>query len=175
MFSKSIIFIFIFILCLFKPLLIIASTDIVIPQNIKLVGKANLSVLWWKVYKSELYTLTGQYQENIRPLVLKLTYQRSIKKEKLVKETRSQWKSMKIDLKKQDVWAEQLTNMWPDVKKKDSITFYVNKQNISYFYFNDKLIGSIQDTQFAKAFGDIWLADGGEYPSLTKKLTGKSK
>ncbi|WP_444997257.1 chalcone isomerase family protein [Aliikangiella sp. IMCC44359] len=144
-----------------------------LPTQLKLVGQASLSILWWDIYNAELHSLTGQYNEETRPLVLKLTYQRKISQQDLLKETKSQWQDFNISEKKQKEWLDQLKYIWPNVNKKDTIEFYIDRQHNSHFYYNRNFIGSLFDAEFSQAFINIWLADNSDYPELTKKLTGK--
>lgn len=144
-----------------------------LPTDYKLVGKASLSFWWWDIYHSMLYTESGSYQTNENSLLLKLVYQRSISKQQLLDETQSQWKRFKIDVQQQKNWLQQLDAIWSDVKKNDSIAVYLDSQKQSHFYFNEKFVGTIKDAEFAKAFMDIWLSEEGEYPKLSRKLTGK--
>jgi hypothetical protein len=152
-----------------------SSTEngITLPNNLKLVGKASLSVLFWDVYDSELKTLTGSYEKETAPLLLSLTYKRSISSKDLIDETESQWERFKLPKEQEKRWLEQLSETWPSVKENDVIAVYLDKNKYCHFFFNDNLIGSFKDTEFSRYFLAIWLDENGEYPKLTRKLTGK--
>jgi len=151
------------------------ASDIVKPSNLQLVGKAKLSFLWWHVYDSELRTQTGRYEKGINPLILKLTYKRKISQEELIDETESQWKKFKLEPAQKKKWLQQLSSIWPSVKKNDVLEVYLDKHQYAHFFFNEKLIGSLEDTQFSYYFLAIWLGEKSAYPKLTRALTGKNK
>lgn len=151
---------------------IVANAPTTLPTNLKLVGTANLSIWWWDIYDAELYNAEGIYKSNQGPLLLKLTYQREIDSEDLVSETASQWERFSLGEDKTQAWLEQVATIWPDVKENDSITFYIDKIGNCHFYFNGQFIGSIKDPEFSENFVNIWLANDGPYPTMTRKLTG---
>lgn len=172
MFSKYRLFVIIFLISS-APLL---AANPKLPNDLKLVGKAKLSFLWWHIYDSELKTLTGDYQKNLAPLLLTLTYKRSITQQELVDETESQWKTFNLPSEKQAVWLQQLSSFWPNVKKNDVIAVFLDANQHTHFFFNDRFIGSLNSPEFGEAFLAIWLdEDKSAYPKLTRKLTGKKK
>ena len=142
------------------------------PTNLSLVGQSSLSFFWWDIYDAELYNQSGQYQQDQWPLLLKLTYQRSIKSVDLLEETDSQWQRFNISQEQRQFWLSQLAKIWPDVHKDDSIAFYVDNSGNCHFYFNQSFIGSVNDAEFSVHFANIWLAKDGPFPKMTRKLTG---
>ena len=165
-------------ICFFLLLNIFFTRDAfgkTIPKQYTLVGQASLSILWWEIYEAELYTQSGQYQDNQIPIYLKLTYRRNIDSQELIEETQSQWKRFDIVESKQRVWLSQLESIWPNVKENDSIAFFINAEGVCNFYFNDEFIGSVASKEFSQNFANIWLAPNGPYPKMTRRLTGKDK
>ena len=146
-------------------------------QNLplELVGKSNFSVLFWDIYKVNLYAEKGKYSHGQVPLTLELTYQREISSQDLVDETEKQWQRFDLKESEKKHWLTQLRLIWPDVKKNDSITFHIDHKNDTSFYFNNDFIGKIEGEAFSQALAMIWLDANGPYPEMTKQLTGKVK
>ncbi|BDX08519.1 chalcone isomerase family protein [Planctobacterium marinum] len=140
-------------------------------KSMKLVGEGKLSFLFWDIYYARLYSADGRYQEQAYPLALELTYLRDFTKQQLVEETAKQWKKLGFeDETKTQTWLSRLSELWPDVEEKQSITLYIDNQNRSFFYFNAELLGQIDDAEFSQAFLAIWLSEDTSAPEVRKKL-----
>ena len=69
-------------------------------------------------------------------------------------------------------WGELLKKILPDVDAGDRLTgVNVPKRGVQ-FYQNGKLIGSIDDIAFARAFFGIWLDPATSEPALRQQLLG---
>lgn len=161
----------IFIVFLFPNLTSIANET---PTEMRLVGQAKLSVLFWDVYQSSLYTPSGRFDGITAPLKLKLVYLRNIESKALVSATREQWQKLGLYQNAHEQWLDQLQTMWPSVRPGDSIVLDWTATGHSHFYYNDKLIGSIASPEFGKLFAAIWLSEKTEYPQVRKQLIGAS-
>ncbi len=137
------------------------------------VGKSTLRVAIWRIYDAELLSQSGQYKAQ-QPFALQITYLRTIRKDHLVKETEKQWKKI-YDGEKyyKDEWLDQLFDIFPNVKKGDNLTFFVDGENRGSFYFNGKFLGAIDDPNFSKSFSGIWLSEKTTRPRLRKQLIGE--
>jgi hypothetical protein len=142
--------------------------------EMKLVGQAKLSVLFWDVYDSSLYTPSGRFEGIAAPLKLELVYLRNITSRELVDATREQWQKLGLYRPDHEPWLQQLQTMWPNVKPGDSITLDWSSVERSRFYFNGRLIGSIESPDFGQMFAAIWLSEKTEYPKVRKQLIGAS-
>jgi hypothetical protein len=67
-----------------------------------------------------------------------------------------------------------LEKIWPDIKEGDSLSLYVSN-NKSTFYFNNDLIGEIEQQEFSQLFLDIWLSKNTSEPKLRLELLGINK
>ncbi|MCO4758750.1 MAG: chalcone isomerase family protein [Oceanospirillaceae bacterium] len=143
-----------------------------LPQQYKPVGAATLRVLWFDVYAAELRSPDGVFSAMKGPLLLKLTYLRDIKRQKLLDETAAQLESVSPELRSR--WLSQLEAIWPDIGKGDQLWFYLDAGGKGHFYFNERYIGSINDIRFGTAFLSIWLAEDSSYPDLARKLRGET-
>lgn len=140
--------------------------------EMKLVGQAKLSVLFWDVYDSSLYTPSGRFEGIAAPLKLQLVYLRNIASRELVDATREQWQKLGLYRPEHEAWLAELQRMWPSVKPGDSITLDWSEPQQSRFYFNGRPIGSIDDARFGELFAAIWLSEKTEYPKVRKQLIG---
>lgn len=67
-------------------------------------------------------------------------------------------------------WLSQMIAIFPDVAREDQITGIHRPKQGALFYFNDRLLGQINDPEFAAAFFGIWLAPGTREPGLRAAL-----
>ncbi|WP_340679766.1 chalcone isomerase family protein [Paraglaciecola sp.] len=135
-------------------------------------GSGEMRYLWWSLYDAELYLAQLPYQANQWPQALKLTYQRDITKEDLIDATADQWQQLKLSHPQQQTWLTQLAIIWPDIQKNDELILLIKDDGVSYFYFNQQLLGSISQAEFGPAFLAIWLDAGTSEPKLRQNLLG---
>ncbi|MGH1460954.1 MAG: chalcone isomerase family protein [Neptuniibacter sp.] len=158
----------------FLLLLPVSSTEVTPPDDWERVGAAELKVLWFKVYKAELFTATGVYDQPEMPLLLQLTYQRDISKADLIDETEEQLKPFAPG-EKVSAWLIQLDQIWPEIRQGDQFSFWVDEQGKGSFFHNQRWIGTLAAPEFSYAFINIWLSEQSNYPELAKKLRGDSR
>ena len=142
--------------------------------ELKKVGEAKLKVLFWDVYNSSLYSQTGEYQAEIFPQALKINYLRDIDAEDLIERTQQEWQKLGIKQEIFTAWIPLLTEIFPNIKKGDTLLLNVNKDQHSEFYFNGKTIGKITDKNFGPSFLRIWLDENSSYPKVRNKLIGSN-
>ena len=136
-----------------------------------LVGEARLKVLIWEVYDSVLFTPNGQWHGDA-PYRLSLHYLRNIPAAKLVEETEKAWQHQGIDHPRLNEWLELLGELWPDITEGDNLVFGLGASGDSAFWFNGTTLGSIEDRDFGKLFGGIWLDPDTPRPELRAQLIG---
>jgi hypothetical protein len=136
-----------------------------------LVGQARLKVLVWEVYDSALFTPSGRWQGDA-PYQLSLHYLRDIPAAKLVEETEKAWREQRRSHPKQNEWLALLGDLWPDISQGDNLVFGLNAAGDSTFWFNGSSIGGINDRDFGKLFGGIWLDPDTPRPELRAQLIG---
>ena len=144
-------------------------------DDLKKVGEAKLKVLFWDVYNSSLYNKTGEYQAEQFPQALKVNYLRDIDAEDLIEKTQDEWEKLGIKQVTFSQWIPLLTNIFPDIKKGDTLFLSVSEDQQSEFFFNGKTIGKITDQSFGKSFLRIWLDENCSYPKVRNKLIGSNK
>jgi hypothetical protein len=143
--------------------------------QLKKVGEAKLKVLFWDVYNSSLYSQTGEYQTEKFPQALKISYLRDIDAEDLIKRTQEEWVKLGIKQETFTPWLPLLTNIFPNIKKGDTLLLSVSEDRRSEFFFNGEAIGKISDQTFGKSFLRIWLDENCSYPRVRNQLIGLHK
>lgn len=150
-----------------------ADSLIANPTNsLKVVGQARLSILFWDVYDSTLYSQNGLFQTKQTPLALKIDYLRDIDAEDLVQKTKQEWGDLQLPDDQIKRWVPQLIEIFPNIKQGDSLLMHLNENNVSEFYYNNKKFGQIKDPLFGHQFLRIWLDENCSYPKVCKKLRG---
>ena len=142
-------------------------------EDLNVVGEARLKFVFWQIYKSTLYSTSGDYQGLEPDLTLQINYRRKISLEQLISRTREEWQKMSFLSDQIEQWLTELKAILPNVEKGDVIILKVDEELRSNFYFNSSFVGRIDSPIFTKAFLDIWLSEKGSYPELQKQLTGR--
>ncbi len=143
-----------------------------VTAQLKTVGKGKMSWFLMEIYQASLHSSDGAYSYKKYPQALKIRYQRDFKKEWLVDATAKEWQKMPIPRQQYKPWLRQLSVLWPDVKKGDSITFLIAENGKGSFYHNNRLLGQVDNPDMAEAFLDIWLAKNTSQPRLRRQLIG---
>ncbi|MFT4874744.1 chalcone isomerase family protein [Congregibacter sp.] len=138
------------------------------------VGEARLKFLFWSVYDSRLYTLSGAYNEGERPLKLEIQYLLDITADALLERTLMEWSNMGRSHPSQEQWRSELANIWTDIQSGDVLSLELDSANRSTFRRNGELLGHIEDPEFGQEFVDIWLSEDCTRPDIRQALLGKS-
>lgn len=143
-------------------------------ENLKQVGEARMSHLFWDIYDAKLFTQSGTYQAEPYPaeqypVLLSLTYLRDVEAEHIVKATNEQWQHLGYS---QFVgqYDEQLLKIWPDIKRGESLSVFVGADEKAVFYHNQRVIGGIDNPAFASHFLAIWLSPNTSEPKMRQQL-----
>ncbi len=138
-------------------------------------GEATFSILFWDLYTASLKTTYGKYPISLEKeqLIFHIDYFADISNEDLIDRTIEQWQHQKIPKEIYSPYIEQLSSIWPNISKGDSLAILVQAEQ-SVFYFNDQYIGVIKDNAFGRLFVDIWLDKKTSEPSMRAKLLGEN-
>lgn len=158
------------LLSLFIALLWIINAQANPVADLKLVGKTEINWMFWKIYDIQLLNSDGRFQRDKYPLALAIRYAREIESERLLGTTVDEWQRQDIAWKTD--WKNQLDTLWPDVLPGDEIILRVDYNRHSHFFHNKRLLGSIEDAEFAPAFLAIWLSENTLKPEAQRQLTG---
>ena len=144
-------------------------------QDLTKYGEGQMSVMFWDLYKAELFGQTPSYQAGATPIALKITYLRDIDKEDLIEATLDQWGHIGYENEAIPNWATQLEQIWPDIKEGSQLIIRLHPDGASDFYDATRKIGRMTDQQFGKAFLAIWLSEKTSEPKLRAQLIGEKK
>jgi len=144
-------------------------------HELKVVGNAVYSLLFWDLYKSQLLTSSGQYSQlsSHDDLIYKIEYLKDVSAVDLVEYTIEQWQHLAINEQQYKDYLPQLTAIWPNIKAGDSLALVV-QNNSSAFYYNGELLGAMTGEHFAILFLDIWLSKNTSEPKLRAQLLGRT-
>ncbi|WP_413112294.1 chalcone isomerase family protein [Thaumasiovibrio sp. DFM-14] len=142
-------------------------------QQWPVVGSATLTWGFWTVYESHLRSPSGSYQTD-RDLALEINYLRDLSSRQLLKATDQQWKKLGYSATRRQSWLDSLDEVWPDVKKGDTLTFVKQPDGQSQFWFDNSVIAEFTDPDLSAAFIAIWLSPQTSYPRLRRQLIGQA-
>jgi hypothetical protein len=144
-------------------------------EELKKVGEAKLTFLFWDIYQSHLYSESGDYHEDTYPIALDIQYLRDIEAKDLLNRTAQEWQNLGLQEATFTPWLTKLKAIWPNIVKNDELLLVVDRQKKSTFYYNGQVIGEIEDPAFGPSFLAIWLDAKSSYPQLRKQLIGQAK
>lgn len=152
-------------------------------DNWPTVGKSSLSWFIFKIFKSELKTPSGFYEESLdispHPMALSIVYQRDITKEQLIEATQSQWDYLGYSKNRQKEWLDELQRIYPNVRKGERLVYVTDGSTGEIHFFSEQSgsvkLGEIASESMNDAFLSIWLAPETEYPKHREKLIGSRK
>ena len=135
-------------------------------------GEAVMRFFGLKVYDVRLWTQMKAFT-HADPFVVELVYDMTLNgkdiAQRSVKEMRMQGISDEAKLKR---WGDEMAKIFPDINKGDSLIGVSIPGKEARFYNREKLIATVPDPEFAKAFFDIWLSEKSSEPTLRLKLLG---
>ncbi|KOO16433.1 hypothetical protein AKJ18_03795 [Vibrio xuii] len=145
------------------------------------VGQAQLTMLFFDIYQSQLLTPTGSYAvgQDItpHPLALSITYQRDISRSQLIEATQEQWQKLGFTDNKTQAWVGKLEGIFPDISEGHNLTYVTDGTRGEFFYTSElasmKSIGTVEEESMNDAFLAIWLSPDTAYPKLRQNLIGE--
>jgi hypothetical protein len=141
--------------------------------NLKMQGEGTMRFFGLKVYDVRLWTLMSRFT-HAEPFALELVYDMSLRGKDIAERSVTEMRGIGIkDEDKLKRWGEQMAKVFPDVKAGDALIGVSIPGKEARFYNREKLIASIPDPEFARAFFDIWLSDKTSAPSVRSKLLGQ--
>ncbi|NJM32342.1 MAG: hypothetical protein HC848_05080 [Limnobacter sp.] len=142
--------------------------------GLKKLGEGKLS--WWglSIYDSQLWgTATGQTDFKPNSYWLELQYKRSFKGSEIAKKSREEIQDQHpYSPQKLDAWQAELTRIFPEVVKGDTLSALYLPGQPMRFWHNNKPLATLADPELATAFMGIWLDPKTSDPELRAKLLG---
>jgi Chalcone isomerase-like len=140
--------------------------------SLKRLGEGRLRFLGIHVYDSSLW-VTGPFGFD-RPFALDIRYAMNVKGRDLSERSIKEMKGLGFtDPEKLARWEKAMDRVFPDIKPGDRLVGIHVPGKEARFYSNDRLLGSVADPEFARAFFGIWLDEKTSEPKLRSKLLGQ--
>ena len=135
-------------------------------------GEAVMRFLGLKVYDVRLWTQMKPFTY-ADPFAIELVYDVALRgkdiADRSVKEMRAQGVNDEAKLRR---WGDEMRRIFPDIHQGDALIGVSLPGKEARFYNREKLIATVPDPEFAKAFFDIWLSEKSSEPKLRLKLLG---
>ena len=143
-----------------------------------LAGQAKMTFWGFEVYQATLWVAPG-FSENgyeQSPFALDLAYLRDFSGTDIAKRSIVEMRRQAAMTPAQEAaWEGQMRALFPDVKPGDRITGVNRPATGAVFWSNGRMLGEVQDTQFAKLFFGIWLSPQSSEPQLRRALLAQAK
>lgn len=136
----------------------------------RMVGKGRLR--WWgfHVYDAALWTRDGRWQADA-PYVLDIVYARQVTSVQLAETSIDEMRRLGVrDEAKLARWDAAMRSTFPDVQSGSRLIGVYRPQRGAQFYSATRLLGTIDDPEFARRFFDIWLDPRTQTPDLRAAL-----
>jgi hypothetical protein len=135
-------------------------------------GEAAMRFIGVKVYDVRLWTQMKPFN-HAEPFAVELVYDMNFSgkdiAERSVKEIRAQGYGDEMKLLR---WGADMARIFPDIKPGDVLIGVSLPGKEARFYNRERLIATVPDPEFAKAFFDIWLSEKSSEPKLRLRLLG---
>lgn len=143
--------------------------------SLKEVGRGRLKFLGFGIYKTSLWSSTGQYTglRSGQTLALSLWYERKFTRSELIAITVREWQRLGLATPEQQArWTRELESHWLDVRPGDNMTIVMAAEGETRFYRQDRALGTVKDPQFGPALLAIWLDPRTAVADLRKQMLG---
>lgn len=140
----------------------------------RLVGQSNFSYWGFDIYHASLWVGVNAFkaeQWQVQRLALELRYLRDFDGKAIAQRSLDEIQAQSALPKyKAQAWLGTLENLFPNVRKGQSLTGIYLPDMGAHFLIDNTRLGEIKDPELAKRFFDIWLAKQTSAPELRKKL-----
>ncbi len=139
------------------------------------VGAGELRWLGFPIYEASLWTSSGRYDgfRADETIALSLWYQRSFKRDDLVRITETAWKKLgQPEPAQRERWLAELRRAWTDVAPGGNVTTVVTPGGPTRFYDQRGRFAQVDDPGFGPAFLAIWLDPRSVVSDLRRQLLG---
>ena len=142
--------------------------------NPRLVGEDKFTYWGFEVYHASLWTGSNALrpeQWQSQRLALELRYLRDFAGKDIAQRSVDEMQAQNpLSSDKAQSWLQQLSAIFPNIKKGDSLTgIYLPDQGAQFLYDNQP-VGEIKDTELAQRFFAIWLSPQTSAPKLRQRL-----
>jgi hypothetical protein len=136
------------------------------------VGHGTLRWLGFHVYDATLWTDGAAWSERV-PFALDIRYARSVPGHKLAETSVDEMRRLNVGSEEQlQRWGHAMNLIFPDVAPGDRLIGFNLPERGVAFYSAKRLLGYVNDVNFARAFFAIWLDARTSKPELRDALLG---
>jgi|APIni6443716594_1056825.scaffolds.fasta_scaffold228912_2 hypothetical protein len=136
------------------------------PAGLRRWGSGTFRRFGFLVYQATLWA----GEDPLRPpLALRLDYKRSIAGTAIAEASVKEMRQLVSDEQQLDLWGEQMAQIFPDVRDGDHILGVWQADGVRFLQ-GDRMLGSVADAEFARAFFGIWLDEQTSAPELRAAL-----
>jgi len=140
--------------------------------DLKRLGDGRLRFFGLHVYDSSLWA-PGAFSFD-KPFALDIRYAMSIRGRDLSSRSIDEMKGIGFtDPEKLTRWEASMDKVFPDIRSGDRLVGVHVPGKEARFYSNDRLLGTVADPEFARAFFGIWLDEKTSQPRLRSRLLGQ--
>ena len=142
----------------------------------RLSGEGKLTWLGLRVYDARLYVPAHGLDLNpadlySQPFALQMTYARKLAGHAIAERTRDEMEKLAAGSDEQRAaWLRELIRIFPDVIAGQTLTGIHKPNGATRFYFDGRLVGTIDDSAFGRAFFAIWFDPRTSAPKLRADL-----
>jgi hypothetical protein len=138
-------------------------------RDYKVFSELDFTWYFFDIYHVKVWTLDNELPDTKKPFIMTYDYRRDIKAKDLIKTSQEEWKDLELcNAKQSQLWSNELTKIWPDIKSGDQLTAWFNGSD-TQFYQKKKFLGKISGKDFSEAFFQIWLHPKSQTASLRKR------
>ncbi|GAA5179373.1 chalcone isomerase family protein [Niveibacterium umoris] len=136
------------------------------------LGGGEMTWFGLRLYDAQLWSAANGFAPDT-PFALALTYARDFPAERLVDTSVDEMRRLGTRDEATLVrWREELTRVFPEVRRGDVIVGVSLPERGALFYHQGRLTGEVRDPAFARAFFAIWLDPRTRAPALRARLIG---
>jgi len=137
---------------------------------LKPLGEGRLRFFGLHVYDSALWALDGVWSFE-RAFALDIRYAMSIKGRDLSRRSIEEMRNIGVtDDAKLRRWEAAMDRLFPDIRPGDRLVGLHLPGREARFYNQERLIGTVPDPEFARAFFGIWLDERTSEPKLRAQM-----
>jgi len=136
------------------------------------LGEGRLRWFGLHVYDSSLW-VPGDAWSFDRVFALDIRYAMNIRGRDLTKRSLEEMRRLGFsDPAKLRRWEEAMERVFPDIRSGDRLVGVNIPGREARFYSQDRLLGTVPDPEFARAFFSIWLDEKTSEPGLRRRMLG---
>jgi hypothetical protein len=140
--------------------------------ELRLLGTGRMTWFGLHLYDAALW-VPGRGFDFSQPFALAIRYARDFQGRRIAQHTVHEIERLGIhDPAKLARWGAQMERIFPDVRIGDQLTGVYRPGLGADFYHQDRMMGSVADPEFARAFFSIWLDPRTREPKLRERLIG---